>query len=124
MRKKTAMACALIHAPEVLFLDEPFESVDPVSTRAIKNILRDMVAQRGTTVFFSTHVMELAERFCDQVGILNKGNMVASGSIPELRQQAGLGEEAPLEDLFLHAVQAEEEEDEELLDWLTGKSGS
>ena len=121
MRKKTAMACALIHAPEVLFLDEPFESVDPVSTRAIKNILRDMVDQRGTTVFFSTHVMELAERFCDQVGILNKGNLVASGSIPELRQKAGLSEAAPLEDLFLHAVQAEEEQDEELLDWLTGR---
>jgi ABC-2 type transport system ATP-binding protein len=121
MRKKTAMACALIHAPEVLFLDEPFESVDPVSTRAIKNILRDMVDQRGTTVFFSTHVMELAERFCDQVGILNKGSMVASGSIPELRQKAGLSEAAPLEDLFLHAVHAEEEQDEELLDWLTGR---
>ena len=120
MRKKTAMACALIHAPEVLFLDEPFESVDPISTRAIKNILRDMVAQRGTTVFFSTHVMELAERFCDQVGILNRGIMVASGSIPELREGAGLVEEAPLEDVFLHAVQAEEVQDAELLGWLTG----
>lgn len=120
MRKKTAMACALIHAPEVLFLDEPFESVDPISTRAIKNILRDMVSQRGTTVFFSTHVMDLAERFCHQVGILNKGKMVATGSIPELRQRAGLSESAPLEDIFLHAVQAEEEHDAELLGWLTG----
>jgi ABC-2 type transport system ATP-binding protein len=124
MRKKTAMACALIHAPEVLFLDEPFESVDPISTRAVKNILRDMVAQRGTTVFFSTHVMELAERFCDQVGILNRGKMVASGSIPELRQGAGLAEEAPLEDVFLHAVQAEDVQDAELLGWLTGKEPS
>ena len=122
MRKKTAMAAALIHAPEVLFLDEPFESVDPISTRAIKNILRDMVTQRGTTVFFSTHVMELAERFCDQVGILNKGTLVATGSIPELRQRAGLPEEAPLEDVFLHSVQAEAAglPDQDLLAWLTG----
>jgi len=88
MRKKTALACALVHVPEVLFLDEPFESVDPVSTRAIKNVLRDMVAQRGTTVFFSTHVMELAERFCDQVGIINRGQLVATGSIDELRGAA------------------------------------
>ena len=122
MRKKTAMAAALIHAPEVLFLDEPFESVDPISTRAIKNILRDMVTQRGTTVFFSTHVMELAERFCDQVGILNKGTLVATGSIPELRQRAGLPEEAPLEDVFLRSVQAEAAglPDQDLLAWLTG----
>ncbi len=122
MRKKTAMACALIHAPEVLFLDEPFESVDPISTRTIKNILRDMVTQRGTTVFFSTHVMELAERFCDQVGILSKGSLVARGSIPELRQRAGLSDVAPLEDVFIHSVQAEAAgpADEDLLAWLTG----
>jgi ABC-2 type transport system ATP-binding protein len=122
MRKKTAMACALIHAPEVLFLDEPFESVDPISTRAIKNILRDMATQRGTTVFFSTHVMELAERFCDQVGILNKGSLVARGSIPELRLRAGLSEKTPLEDVFVQSVQAEGAglPDEDLLAWLTG----
>jgi len=122
MRKKTALACALVHVPEVLFLDEPFESVDPVSTRAIKNVLRDMVAQRGTTVFFSTHVMELAERFCDQVGIINRGQLVATGSIDELRVRTGLGEEAALEDVFLRVVKADVavEQDEELLGWLTG----
>jgi ABC-2 type transport system ATP-binding protein len=122
MRKKTALACALIHVPEVLFLDEPFESVDPVSTRAIKNVLRDMVSQRGTTVFFSTHVMELAERFCDQVGIINRGQLVATGSIDELRARTGLGEEAPLEDVFLRIVRADVavEQDEALLGWLTG----
>ena len=122
MRKKTALACALVHVPEVLFLDEPFESVDPVSTRAIKNVLRDMVAQRGTTVFFSTHVMELAERFCDQVGIINRGQLVATGSIDELRARTGLGEETALEDVFLRVVKADVavEQDEELLGWLTG----
>jgi ABC-2 type transport system ATP-binding protein len=119
MRKKTALACALIHAPEILFLDEPFEGIDPISTRAIKEILRDMAAQRGTTVFFSTHVMELAERFCDQVGIINKGQLAGVGSIPELRQRAGLPGDAPLEDVFIRTVGAEVQ-DEALLGWLTG----
>jgi ABC-2 type transport system ATP-binding protein len=123
MRKKTMLACALIHAPEILFLDEPFEGIDPISTRAIKEILRDMVERRGTTVFFSTHVMELAERFCDQVGIINKGQLAGIGSIPELRQRAGLPGDAPLEDVFIHTVGAETE-DETLLGWLTGKESS
>jgi ABC-2 type transport system ATP-binding protein len=120
MRKKTAIACALIHAPEILFLDEPFEGIDPISTRAIKEVLRDMVERRGTTVFFSTHVMELAERFCDQVGIINKGQLAALGSIPDLRSRAGLGDDAPLEDVFLRTVGAEQAEEAGLLDWLTG----
>jgi ABC-2 type transport system ATP-binding protein len=120
MRKKTSLAAALVHAPDVLFLDEPFESVDPVSTRAIKNILRDMAEQRGTTVFFSTHVMELAERFCDRVAIVNHGQLVAEGSIPELRARVGLGEDAALEDVFLRAVHADVPEDEAKLNWLTG----
>jgi len=120
MRKKTAMACALVHAPEILFLDEPFEGIDPISTRAIKEVLREMVKQRETTVFFSTHVMELAERFCDQVGIINKGQLAGLGSIPELRQRAGLPDSAPLEDVFIHTVGADDQ-DEGLLDWLTGQ---
>jgi ABC-2 type transport system ATP-binding protein len=120
MRKKTAIACALIHAPEILFLDEPFEGIDPISTRAIKEVLRDMVERRGTTIFFSTHVMELAERFCDQVGIINKGQLAALGSIPDLRSRAGLGDDAPLEDVFLRTVGAEQAEEAGLLDWLTG----
>jgi ABC-2 type transport system ATP-binding protein len=120
MRKKAALACALIHTPDILFLDEPFEGIDPISTRAIKELLRDMVDRRGTTVFFSTHVMELAERFCDQVGIINKGQLAAVGSIPDLRHRAGLSEDAPLEDVFLHTVGAEEDEEAGVLDWLTG----
>ncbi len=122
MRKKTALACALIHAPEILFLDEPFESIDPISTKAIKGVLRDMVERRGSTIFFSTHVMELAERFCDRVGIINRGQLVAHGSIPELRERAGLPEDAPLEDVFVRVVGREAEEDEQLIDWLTGEA--
>lgn len=121
MRKKTALAAALVHAPDILFLDEPFESVDPISTRVIKDLLRDMVAQRGATVFFSTHVMELAERFCDEVGIIDHGRLAASGSIAQLRAEAGLPETVPLEELFIHVVQAQgtEERHESLLSWLT-----
>ncbi len=119
MKKKTAIACALIHTPDILFLDEPFEGIDPISTRAIKETLRTMVARRGTTVFFSTHVMELAERFCDVVGILNRGAIVAHGRISELRRQAGLPQDTPLEEVFVHAVGAGSDE-AALLHWLTG----
>ncbi len=120
MRKKTALACALIHAPDILFLDEPFEGIDPVSTRAIKELLRDMRTRRGTTIFFSTHVMELAERFCDQVGIINKGHLIAIGSISELRKRANLPEDASLEDIFLQTVGVQE--DGTRLDWLTDRA--
>ncbi|HNT74738.1 MAG TPA: ABC transporter ATP-binding protein [Anaerolineae bacterium] len=118
MLKKTALACALIHAPDILFMDEPFESVDPISTKAIKAVLRDMVRQRGTTVFFSTHVMELAERFCDQVGIIHQGKLAAVGDIPTLRAQAELPPDAPLEDVFVRLVGAETGA-ESGLNWLT-----
>jgi ABC-2 type transport system ATP-binding protein len=120
MRKKTTIACALVHAPEILFLDEPFEGIDPISTRAIKEVLRDMVDRRSTTIFFSTHVMELAERFCDQVGIINRGQLAGIGSIPDLRERAGLAADAPLEDVFIRTVGADTE-DETLLEWLTGR---
>ncbi len=119
MRKKTAIACALLHAPDILFLDEPFQSIDPISTRAIKAVLQDMVARRGTTIFFSTHVMELAERFCDRVGIIHKGRLVTEGAIDELRAQAGLPADASLEDVFIRSVGADLESDG-LLGWLTG----
>ncbi len=119
MRKKTALACALVHTPEILFLDEPFEGVDPIATRTIKEILRDMVTQRGTTVFFSTHVMELAERFCDQVGIIDHGQLAGVGSIPDLRARAGLPGTASLEEVFVQLVGAEGH-DGAALGWLTG----
>ncbi len=118
MRKKTALACALIHTPEILFLDEPFQSVDPISTRAIKEVLRDMVARRNTTIFFSTHVMELAERFCDRVGIIHKGQLLTVGSVDELRTQAELGADASLEEVFVETVGVGAES-AGLLTWLT-----
>src|SRR2546430_3537876 len=91
MRKKIALAAALIHRPEVIFLDEPFEGIDPISSRVIRDILRELT-QRGTTVFFSSHIMEVVERLCTRVGIINQGTLVAEGTLQELRERAS-GEE-------------------------------
>jgi ABC-2 type transport system ATP-binding protein len=107
MRKKTALAAALIHAPRVLFLDEPFEGIDAISGRAIRNVLQQLRAQ-GTTIFFSSHILEVVERLCTRVGVIAAGRLVAVGTIPELRERAQAGEASTLEDLFLHAVGATE----------------
>src|SRR5581483_6550042 len=104
MRKKIALAAALIHRPEVLFLDEPFEGIDPVSSRAMRDILRDLT-RHGTTIFFSSHIMEVVERLCTRVGIINQGMLVAEGTLEELRMRAsGDHKDATLEDIFLNVV--------------------
>lgn len=106
MRQKIALAGALIHDPKVFFLDEPTLGLDPKSARLIKDILRQL-AQQGTCVFLTTHILEIAERMCDRVAIIRKGKIVALGSMSELRAQAGaqigMSEGAPqtLEDIFL-----------------------
>jgi ABC-2 type transport system ATP-binding protein len=114
MRKKVALAAALIHRPQVLFLDEPFEGIDPVSSRVIRDILRDLTAS-GTTIFFSSHIMEVVERLCTRVGIISQGTLVAEGTLAELRQRAG-GTDATLEDLFLQLIGADKREGG--LEWL------
>jgi ABC-2 type transport system ATP-binding protein len=104
MRKKVALAAAIIHRPQVLFLDEPFEGIDPVSSRVIRDILHDLT-QRGTTIFFSSHIMEVVERLCSRVGIINHGQLVAEGTLQELRQRAsGDQKDATLEDIFLNVI--------------------
>jgi ABC-2 type transport system ATP-binding protein len=112
MRKKIALAAALIHRPQVLFLDEPFEGIDPISSRVIRNILRDLT-DSGVTIFFSSHIMEVVERLCSRVGIINQGRLVAEGTLQELRERAGQngqpGEGATLEDIFLQVVGAPQE---------------
>jgi len=84
MRKKVALGSALIHNPAVLFLDEPLEGVDPVSADAIRRLLTRFVTS-GSTVLFSSHVMELVEQVCDHVSIIDKGRIVASGTTGEVR---------------------------------------
>jgi ABC-2 type transport system ATP-binding protein len=84
MRKKIALAAALLHAPNVLFLDEPFESVDPLATRTIRAVL-ERFTDGGGTVIFSSHVMEVVERLCDRVAVMHQGRLIAEGPIEELR---------------------------------------
>ena len=109
MRKKTALAAAIIHAPRVLFLDEPFEGVDAISVRAIRNVL-EQLRTRGTTIFFSSHILEVVERLCSRVAVIANGRLVAEGTIPELRNLAQAEDDTTLEELFLKAVGAEESE--------------
>ena len=115
MRKKTAFAAALIHDPKVMFLDEPFNGIDPVSVRAIRNVLRHLT-ERGTTIFFTTHVMEVVERLCTRVAVINHGKIVGDGNLAELRAKAEAGADSSLEDIFLKLVDARV--DEETLSWL------
>ena len=105
MKKKTGLASALIHAPRVLFLDEPFEGVDAISGRAIRDVLRQLQST-GTTIFFSSHIMELVERLCTRVAVINNGELVAEGTMDELRSRAETGENATFEEIFLKAVGA------------------
>jgi len=100
MRKKVALAAAILHAPRVLFLDEPFESVDPISARTITDVLADFRA-RGGTVVFSSHVMDTVERLCDHVAIAAEGRIVRSGTIADVCQGRRL------EDAFVDAIGAD-----------------
>jgi ABC-2 type transport system ATP-binding protein len=84
MRRKAALGCALIHNPSVLFLDEPLEGVDPVSADVIRRLLTGYT-ESGSTVLFSSHVMELVEQVCDHVSIIDHGHIVATGTIDEVR---------------------------------------
>jgi ABC-2 type transport system ATP-binding protein len=113
MRKKTGLAAALLHNPEVLFLDEPFEGVDPVSAQVIRGVLERYTATGGTVVF-SSHVMELVESLCDWVAVMAGGRIVASGPLAEVR-----GTAPSLQDAFLALVGAERRGGEDL-DWLGG----
>jgi ABC-2 type transport system ATP-binding protein len=115
MRKKVALACALLHVPRVLFLDEPFEAIDPVSARTIRMLL-DRYTSSGATVVFSSHVMELVERLCDRVGIMHAGRLIAEGPTDQVR--AGRS----LEDAFVQLVGAGEVDTKEL-GWLGSSSG-
>jgi ABC-2 type transport system ATP-binding protein len=101
MRKKIALAVALLHAPSVLLLDEPFESVDPVSSRVIVDVL-EQYRSAGGTVIFSSHVMDTVERLCDEVAIVSEGRVVRAGTIAELVRR----EQRRLEDVFIDAVGA------------------
>ncbi len=84
MGKKLALAAAVIHGPKLLFLDEPFEGVDAIAAGLLKTMLQGMIA-RGATIFLTSHVLEIVERLCTHVAIINRGHIVAQGSLEELR---------------------------------------
>ena len=124
MQKKLALAAAVIHAPKVLFLDEPFEGVDAIAAGMLKTMLQGMI-QRGATIFLTTHVLEIVERLCSHVAIISQGRLVANGSLEELR--AGVastlpgtesGQRLTLEQIFLSIVGADANEPAQELTWL------
>ena len=110
MRKKLALACALLPDPELLFLDEPFEGVDAVASRVLRDVLRRAV-ERGATVFLTSHVLEIVERLCTHVGIIAGGKLVHQEAMATLREGGSL------EERFLQVVGAEAVEKPKL-SWL------
>ena len=108
MQKKLALAAAVIHGPKILFLDEPFEGIDAIAAGTCKAMLQGMIA-RGATIFLTSHVLEIVERLCTHIAIIDKGRLIASGSLDQLR--AGVeasttphGEKLTLEQIFISIV--------------------
>jgi ABC-2 type transport system ATP-binding protein len=103
MRQKVALAGALVHNPRLIVLDEPLTGLDAASARKVKNVLRDRVAD-GNTVIMTTHILEVAERMADRIGVIAGGRLIADGTLEELREQAGKSGSS-LEDTFLTLVE-------------------
>jgi ABC-2 type transport system ATP-binding protein len=124
MKKKLSLACALIHRPEILFLDEPFEGVDAIASRTLKDLLSRLTA-RGLTVFLTSHVLEIVERLCSDIAIISQGKLLAAGSLDELRKGIRVDSEGQqqgpisLEEYFIHVVGGDRSGSEkEVLQWL------
>jgi ABC-2 type transport system ATP-binding protein len=105
MRQKVALAGALVHDPRLIILDEPLTGLDAVSARHVKGLLQERV-RAGCTVIMTTHILEVAERMADRIGVIAKGRLVAEGTLTELRQQNGRNDTS-LEDMFIALVDAE-----------------
>jgi ABC-2 type transport system ATP-binding protein len=105
MKKKLGLACALIHQPKILILDEPTNGLDPRASREVQDQMHRFVAGGGT-IFLSTHLLDMAQRLCNRIGVINHGKLVASGTIDELREAAKGG--GNLEDLFLKLTEEPE----------------
>jgi ABC-2 type transport system ATP-binding protein len=115
MKKKLSLAAALLPAPRLLFLDEPFEGIDAVASRQIKDLLQAFVS-RGGTIFLTSHILEIVERLSTHIGVIAKGRLVAQGPIDELRSAAD-GRRS-LEELFIDLV-ATDHRSSPTLDWLS-----
>jgi ABC-2 type transport system ATP-binding protein len=117
MKKRLALGCALIHAPRLLFLDEPFEGIDAVAVTGIRRMLQDLVARGRMTIFLTSHVLEVVERLVTHVGIIREGRLVAQGTLDEVR---GAG---TLEEVFIRTV-GEERGAPQTLSWLGDRAGT
>ncbi len=106
MKKKLALAAALIHNPKVLFLDEPLNGIDPVSSRVVTDLLQRLT-RKGVTLFFTSHALDVVERLCDEVAVIDHGRIVAQGTLRDIRAQRALAQDASLEDVFLRLVDAD-----------------
>jgi ABC-2 type transport system ATP-binding protein len=104
MKKKLGLACALIHDPEVLILDEPINGLDPRAAREVQDRLRQAAAA-GKTIFMSTHLLDMAEKVCTRVGIIHRGELTATGTLAELRTR--VSDNASLEEVFLKVTDEE-----------------
>ncbi len=113
MKKKLALGCALIHGPELLFLDEPFEGIDAVAVTGIRRMLQDLVSRRALTIFLTSHVLEVVERLVTHVGIIREGRLAAQGTLDEVR---GAG---TLEEVFIR-IAGESRAPAPGLSWLAG----
>ncbi|MCH8808670.1 MAG: ABC transporter ATP-binding protein, partial [Proteobacteria bacterium] len=102
MRQKVALAGALVHEPRLLILDEPLTGLDAGAARQVKDVLTERV-RGGATVILTTHILEVAERMAERIGVIDKGRLIAEGTLEELRRQAG-GAGGSLEDVFLDLV--------------------
>jgi ABC-2 type transport system ATP-binding protein len=102
MRQKVALAGALVHQPKLIILDEPLTGLDAVSARHVKSLLQDRV-RAGCTVIMTTHILEVAERMADRIGVIVAGRLVAEGTMAELRAQNGAGDSS-LEEMFVALV--------------------
>lgn len=116
MRKKIALAAALLHNPRVLFLDEPFEGVDPVAAQTIRGVL-DAYTRSGSTVIFSSHVMELVQSLCNWVAVMSQGQIMACGTLEQIRGGRSLQE------AFLAIIGARPQQQDGRLSWLGSSSG-
>jgi ABC-2 type transport system ATP-binding protein len=108
MRQKVALAGALVHEPRLIILDEPLTGLDAGSARLVKSVLADRVA-KGGTVIMTTHILEIAERMADRIGVISGGRLIAEGTLHELRERMGGGDRS-LEDMFLALVERDSAE--------------
>jgi ABC-2 type transport system ATP-binding protein len=99
MKQRLIISAALLHEPAVIIVDEPMVGLDPAAIKMVKDLLRDL-ADRGTTIFMSTHTLEIAEDICDRIGIIHRGSLIAIGTSGDLKRAAGV-QEAALEEAFL-----------------------